>query len=243
MTYNLLACDIETKPNYALVRELNEFIPKQTTFDPSKVATGNWGPEKSAAKIEKARADFAGERETEEADFWAALDDRAALHPLTSSIVAIGFMDDNGPELWSYDERMLLEIFWEKYMALKKGSRNTPHKNIVGWNLLGFDLPRIMQRSQILGIPVPGTVLPDRYYDKIFIDLLPKFCCYQYGQNKGLSLENVAKVMGVAQPRKHGIKGKDFWKHLEKDKEKALIYLSDDLTETYAVGQRILNNV
>jgi len=240
--YKLLAFDCETRPDYALVRKLNEFTPKQDTFDPALVKTGNLKDQaKITAKIEAAEASFGEDLEAEEKKFWADLDDKAALNPLTSTIIAHGFMDhSSGITIYTDSEPDLIKIFWERYMDLKSG-KEQPHKNIVGWGIEAFDLVHLIQRSQILGILVPAGLMNGRYYDKIFIDLMKTFTCYQYGQYAGL--KNVAICMGLGQPREHGITGKDFWRHLESDRESALVYLRDDLKETYHVGNRILNNI
>jgi hypothetical protein len=42
-------------------------------------------------------------------------------------------------------------------------------------------------------------------------------------------------------PRLHNIKGADFWKWIEKDREKAHRYLEDDVEETYQIADRVIN--
>ena len=242
MTHDLLAFDIETKPNYAMVQELNHFAPDQSVFDPANVKVGNLKDQtKIDEKIAKAEADFESELEEKETEFWAKLNDKAALHPLTLTVVAIGFMDkDNGTDIChSVAEAEILKFFWARYTDIMRGSAR--RKEMVGWNIEGFDIARIIQRSIILGVYVPSDVMNGHYYNKIFRDLMKMFGCHQHGSFYGLT--NVAKCMGLAQPREHEIQGKNFWKHLENDTENALQYLKDDLLETYAVADRIFNNV
>jgi len=74
----------------------------------------------------------------------------AGLVPEHGRIVAFGFGDHE--ETWSEtEERAGLEEFWERVNGNVK---------IVGWNVLGFDLPFILARSAILGVK------PTREFDR-----------------------------------------------------------------------------
>jgi hypothetical protein len=133
---------------------------------------------------------------------------------------------------------MMLEEFWVYFDAIQYGKMQQKH--IAGWNLLGFDIPMIVQRSRIIGVKVPSTVMNGRYWHNCLIDLMQVWVCYCYGKYE--SLERVAKALGVRLPRKHNIEGKNFYKHLIEDKDNALQYLKDDLTEEFEIAKRILND-
>jgi len=211
---NITSFDLETKPDTQAVREIYP-------YDPSKVAYGN-------AKSEEARA----KKEKEHKENWfPKLEEKAALDPLTAEIVALGFYDGKEFDIIHGCELDIINFFWEKFLDFN-------HQWLAGWNCEGFDLPMIIKRSYILGVSVPANVFSSgRYFNPIFMDLMKKWCCYQY--NEYAKLETVAKALNVNQPRKHAVHGKDFWKILETDQDRALSYLEDDLIETYRIGRKI----
>jgi len=134
-------------------------------------------------------------------------------------------------------ERYLLKVFWEVFDDLCRGKTRNPC--IAGWNILGFDIPFLIKRSWMLRVPLPNGVRRGRYLSDKFVDLMEVWC--EYKRNEYASLKNVAKYLGVSQPRRHHIQGKDFYKHLENDRENALQYLEDDLQESMDIAKIILD--
>ena len=219
---SFLLTDIETAPKEEKVKSLY-------SFNPDEVKVGNIkDPEKIKAKIE-----------AEEAKFWAEKLEKAALNPMTAEIVAIGYQDKDGAIIGEgIPEANLLGEFWRQFEKVEYATgANT---RIVGWNLLGFDIPMMVQRSRIIGVDVPSTVMNGRYWHNCLIDLMQVWVCYCHGKYE--SLERVAKALGVRQPREHNIEGQNFYKHLIDDKENAIQYLRDDLQEEYEIAKRILND-
>lgn len=89
----------------------------------------------------------------------------ASLEPDLCEIVAIGIGQDDQTEAMTraeLQEWQLLDYFWDRV----KGNR------MLGFNILQFDLPVLMRRSQLLGIPFPPVNI-DRYRTS-HIDLLDK---------------------------------------------------------------------
>jgi hypothetical protein len=114
-------------------------------LDPIK-APSNY---KDAAKI----AAYAAEKLTEVVN-------KAALEADLCEIVAIGFMqtDVAATQAAVYtrvdgDERGLLDLLWEAVGL---------DRSIIGFNSLHFDLPVLIRRSQLLGVPHP-TLNLDKY--------------------------------------------------------------------------------
>jgi 3'-5' exonuclease len=89
----------------------------------------------------------------------------AGLEPDLNEIVAVGVSCEGITAVATrahLDERGLLEMAWD----------NIGNRAIVGFNCLGFDLPVLIRRSQLLGVPYPNLNL-DRYRTP-HVDLLEK---------------------------------------------------------------------
>lgn len=90
----------------------------------------------------------------------------ASLEPDLCEVVAVGCDVGYGePEAMTradMDEKELLEFFWER----------VGNRPVVGFNILAFDLPVIIRRSQLLNIPCPVMNL-DRYRTP-HVDLLQR---------------------------------------------------------------------
>ena len=83
---------------------------------------------------------------------------RCALDPDLCRIVCLGWQYDGGAEVLMVakteaDEKEALDTFWDRL-------RSTDI--IIGFNVLGFDLPVLIRRSQYLGIDTPAVNV-DRY--------------------------------------------------------------------------------
>lgn len=89
----------------------------------------------------------------------------ASLEPDLCEIVALGYQ--RGQEVWvktraDADESLLLDRFWEQ----------VGNSRLIGFNILQFDLPVLIRRSQLLGVAYPALNL-DRYRTP-HVDLLQK---------------------------------------------------------------------
>lgn len=165
-----------------------------------------------------------------EAEHEAEVMERAALDPTISKVLAIGYVSDGKTETHIGDERDLLAGFWFKINRLVEKQ----HK-LVGFNICGFDLPFLMRRSWILGVPFSNALRRGRYWnDNYIIDLAEMWKLGVY--NDHISLDRLSKVLGIGQ--KSG-SGKDFHKLLEENPEKALEYLKTDLDLTAKLAQRL----
>jgi hypothetical protein len=232
----MITFDIETGPlDEETVLEFSPPFqppPRQGEFDPASVKVGNLKDQtKIDAKIAEARA----AHEKSVADYEANVNaaylqhvaqamEAATLSPTTSSVIVIGYrafdgriaIDDGGG-----DERQLIRKFWQKYEKWRVDRRR-----IVGCNILGFDLPFLIRRSWILGIDVPATVKPGRYFDDLFVDVREAWLCGQRWSDCDSSLDVIARALGVG--AKNG-DGAMFWKLWAEDRDKAVAYLKNDL--------------
>jgi len=223
---NILGLDLETAP--ADLATIKRVYP----YDKTKVAYGNTKDMAKRKAIE----------ETHEKEWFPKLLEKAALDPCIGTVCAVGVIsegDDIGISTSLYtSETELLDKAWKLFRDIKQGG--TVSHLIAGHFLHTFDLPFLIRRSQILGVTVPTDIMIGRYFNKTFVDTAKMWSFYEPHQYP--SLEFVARVLNVSRPRLHGVEGKNFHKVLKSDPDKAISYLEDDLFETYAIAQRLINN-
>lgn len=173
-----IICDIET----VAVDGAAEWV------EPVEAAKNLRDPEKIAADIERRQRDQI---------------ERAGLYPWTARVVALGMLDTTyGAEtIWvcrtEDDEADALRGFWravedERFV-----------KPIIGFNHRTFDLPVLLARSLLLGVPAPALNL-DRYRTP-HIDLMEKLT--YYGAIPPRSLKWFARRFGL--PVEDAISGAD----------------------------------
>lgn len=157
---------------------------------------------------------------------------RAALSPMTGKIVAIGYKTPNAPNglvLHVADEAELLTSFWYEYQV--------EQSQMIGHNILGFDIPFIIRRSWANKISVPATVQNGRYLnERRFIDTMTAFQCGNRTE-KFHSLDTIAKFMGFA--GKTEAIGAQFAEILATDPKRALAYLAADLQAVENIAARM----
>ncbi len=223
---NIFGIDLETAP--ADLATIKRVYP----YDPDKVAYGNT---KDPAKRK-------GIDEIHEKEWFPKLLEKAALDPCIGTVCAVGIISEGDKidisTAQDTSETEMIQDAWKVYHGIKQGA--TVSHIIAGHFLHTFDLPFLIRRSQILGITVPTDIMIGRYFNKTFVDTAKMWSFYEPHQYP--SLEFVARVLNVSRPRLHNVEGKNFRKVLKSDPEKAINYLEDDLYETYAIAQRLINN-
>lgn len=218
----MIVFDIETGP--LPIEDIREICGP---FDPDSVKLGNTKDEaKIGAKIEEARQSY-------EAD----LLDKAALSALTGRVLAIGYLStDTGKTVISAsDETRILQEFWQKFEQVRQSRRK-----LVGHNIAGFDLPFLIQRSWLLGVPVSASVFDRnrRYLDPTFVDTMTY---WQAGNWRACftKLDTLAKAFGIP-GKPDGINGGDFarlWFGTAEERVQAIEYLKNDLAMTAKVAE------
>lgn len=196
-----------------------------------------WKPETVAEKYEKYKTDgFAEFRE------------KSALSPLTGEVVAIGYMSAKGVAIsgqgdWDQDdegsqpltESDILAAFWSQYISCQRSSRQ-----LIGWNIYGFDLAFLVQRSWRLGVDVPSSAFSCKgkwfnWDEKVFFDLMLLFGC----GGKFVSLDAAAKHFGLNGKNGEGKEFARLWKGTEEEREQARAYLVNDLEMPWVAAQRM----
>lgn len=247
--------DIETKPDPAMARTL--FRPL-APFNADDVKTGNIkDPVLKRAKIEEARQ----KHEDEGVAALRNMIDRAALSPLTGSILVLGLISGGLVKILDGDEREILETFWAMYSQPGMADRKWVFWSGTGAAESQFDLDFIYTRSLILNVEIPPGVRGGRYYGGRLVDLAGEFLLFK--REAYLSLTSAAEVFrlydvaGLDITRKTDadlVHGKDFWRWWEgamegvdqwapdaaEQRAFALRYLHNDLHHLAAIAGRML---
>lgn len=159
----------------------------------------------------------------------------AALDATTGQILAIGVLNTTTGDMrvLAGDERDILSAFVGIVMHV--GGSGIP---LAGWNIFGFDLPFIVRRAWILGVPLPQWIRVGRYWDRCFVDLMESWALGNKEQRVGLDL--AAQSLGVGRKSGHGADFASHWNGTDEERAHALAYLENDLRLTAAVAARIM---
>lgn len=206
--------DIETYKNEENLFLMPEPKPPANLKDPSKIAEAV-----KAAKEEQ--------------------QSKAALDMDTAVIVSIGMMDaatgkqkilvnsdlltgDEDERVMYLNEGQMLKEFWR--MAHEYGGR------IIGYNVLGFDLPIILRRSFALGVKASIMLNLAKYRVEPVTDLMQ--ILYNWGASKYRGLKLVSKLY-LGEDDSDNVDGADVAAMVESGDAEALIaYQSRDLVLT-----------
>jgi hypothetical protein len=242
--------DIETGPLPA--EQLRNIVapfsrpPHPGEFDPRTVKYGQAKKEDVRAEIlkraETKHAEAVQNYETDverlESEYWSKIESEAALSAITGQVLVIGYrgervlIDGVGGAI---GEELILTRFWGQYKKLRADGRR-----MIGFNISGFDIPFLIQRSWILGIPVPDTLFsgPQRYLDQMFVDLLKVWKGGSY--QGGAKLDEIAKACGIG-GKPDGISGADFHRlYSDPDTQPiAIEYSKNDLDMTWQIAERM----
>lgn len=156
--------------------------------------------------------------------------ERAALSAESGRILVIGIMDGTGFNVFEGDEKQLLSDFWG-WLAIHQ--LDNGHQ-VIGFNIMDFDLPFIVRRSWKHNIQMPRIVRAGRYWNELIVDLMQLWACGNRQQTIGL--DRLAKYLGVG--AKNG-DGKDFAKLLASDRKAAMAYLENDLALLKSCAGRV----
>jgi len=129
------------------------------------------------------------------------------------------------------EERNCLRQFWNFIRQ-----HTTPR--LCGYNILGFDLPILMRRSWVLGVP-PVRYKARRYSDEQVIDVMQLL--YGWGQyplhksNKYRSLKKVCEMFGIENP----LPGLHGGLYAQMDDVTKSLYNLNDVRMTWELARRM----
>lgn len=195
-------------------------------FDPSTVKVGNAGAEKAAEKIEDARKNYLADLRKE-----------AALNPLTGRVLAVGvgYGDSNDVDIFHNDdqERRILVDVWA---AIRFGLDGAAI--CIGHNIEKFDLPFLVGRSRLLGVPLPaGLMERKRNWNSCFVDTMQEWVCYQYGAFVGLG--KLSRAFDLGDKLEDGAMFHELWFGGAESRRRAEAYLRDDVIKSLALAKRM----
>ncbi|NBB81129.1 MAG: hypothetical protein GVY36_17100 [Verrucomicrobia bacterium] len=228
--------DIETEGATTL-DFIQEIYPPYPQFVPQGVKCGNLKTEEEkSAKIEAARQDHAAQ----EAAYWEEKLEKAALNAETGRVVTIGYLLVDAPDEEAFlddadfNEEWLLRRFWAGYeKVVRRRGR------IIGWNSNGFDIPYLIKRSWIIGVPVPATVFRGRWISDTFLDLMQVWSVHEF--RKFAKLDACARILGLGNKTDQACCGAEFakWYRDPERHEAAKRYGLLDLTLTRDIYLRL----
>lgn len=160
--------------------------------------------------------------------------DRAALSPMTGSVLAIGYKEAGTDDVHiahGENEKIVLSQFIDDCAGVEIAP-------LVGFNIVGFDLPFLYKRAWKHGLKAPRWWSEARPWDKnrLVIDLMLEWQC---GDRKAafVGLDPVARFLGLE--GKTGDFGKMFGDLYAKDQPAALEYLVRDVELLEEIHGRI----
>ena len=153
---------------------------------------------------------------------------RCALDPDLCTIVAFGCMRDISDVPTCYFDVNEVDLIRLAWTHLESAS------TLIGYNILSFDLPVLIRRSQYLGVPVPAINL-DRYRTP-HIDLMERLSFN--GKLKYRGLDFYCKRFGIAFEDPYS--GKDIAQLVADGQWDAVAaHCLADVRKTHALAQRL----
>ena len=217
--------DIETGADLARSRAL------MPPFDESEVKVGN------LKDTDKIAAKYMDRRQIHERSW---LND-SALRPETGHVLAIGLLPTRTDPALSplifhvhqTSEADVLQSFWDFLESTQQASG----QHFIGFAIFHFDLPFLIIRSRILGVPVPINLRVGRYFNATrFVDLQEEWLMGRSRNDTRNSLDYVAKALGVGEKSGTGDKFESLYSANE---AQALAYLENDLNLAKGVAVKL----
>ncbi|MBI4097912.1 MAG: ribonuclease H-like domain-containing protein [Candidatus Levybacteria bacterium] len=138
-------------------------------------------------------------------------------------------IDEGKPQTLSGDEKEILRKFWEAA------------KNVtlfVGFNVLGFDLRFIYQRSVILGIKPSRDISFARFRSDPVYDVMQEWS--KWDTRNGISLDTLSKVLGIPTSKGGSVEGKNVAKAYEEGRLKEICeYCEKDVEVTRQIYKKL----
>lgn len=103
-----------------------------------------------------------------------------------------------------------------------------PYAIFIGHNILRFDIPFLWHRAVKYKLPYLKSILPHERYDKAMVrDTLSIFSVTSYGSDSWISLDTLAKFLGLPTKEHHGSEIHDLY--LAKDYDAIAKHCEDDV--------------
>lgn len=145
-------------------------------------------------------------------------------------IICIGYALDSQPaDVFFGDETQILKDFWTTAREARL---------FVGFNLMDFDLRFIYQRSIINGVLPTQNLNFARYRNSPIYDCMHEW--NKWDQRSHISLDTLAKALGLQSSKDGGIEGKDVWKAYQDHREQEIYdYCKRDVEVTRQIYKKM----
>ena len=146
-------------------------------------------------------------------------------------IVCISYAQDDEPaQILEGTEKEMLKSFWD----IAKNANL-----FIGFNCMDFDLRFIYQRSIINGVMPTQNLIFARYRNNPIFDVMYEWS--KWDTKSLVSLDTLAKALGLASSKDGGIEGKDVWKYYQAGKIKEICdYCKKDVEVTRQIYKKMV---
>jgi hypothetical protein len=163
-----------------------------------------------------------------------------SLSPLSGRVVAVGVAHDPPGDFaeevitdslvarTEADEADLLRKLWARCASADP---------LVTWNGMGFDVPFLLTRSAILGVPTPRQSLLKRYASHSHFDVKMVVNGWDSYKSRGTTMDDWAKAFGLGGKSAHGSQVYEMYR--AGDFGAIGAYAADDARLTLALYHRV----
>lgn len=146
-------------------------------------------------------------------------------------IICIGYaIDDKPVEVFYGEEKQILKDFWQ----IAKDQRR-----FIGFNLMDFDLRFIYQRSVVNNVQPTQNLSFARYRSDPIFDIMWEW--RKWAREPSVSLDTLAKALGIPSSKDGGIEGKDVWKAYQDGRQAEIYeYCKRDVEVTRAIYRKMV---
>lgn len=220
---NWMIVDVETAPRDGIEHLLEPPAPDSRIKDPEKIAADI--AKRTAERDEKLALDY-------------NLNRIVAISWLTPEMQGEPEVHVGAPDnaVWQHNEIWGLEKLWKARAAT---SINFKQPTLIGFNIRNFDIPVLIQRTRLLGLPTP--LLDYSKYSKEIVDLFEELTFFQGFKSSSAMrrrLKNYCTLFGIPQP--DDCDGADVPKLIaEGQTDKVIEHCKADVLRTYEIAKRL----
>lgn len=146
-------------------------------------------------------------------------------------IICIGYAIDNSDtDVFYGEEKQILKDFWSIAAETRK---------FIGFNVMDFDLRFIYQRSIINGVPPTQNLSFARYRNDPIYDIMWEW--RKWSSFPSISLDSLAKALGLKSSKDGGIEGKDVWRAYQDNRQQEIYdYCKRDVEVTRSIYNKMV---
>lgn len=145
-------------------------------------------------------------------------------------IICIGYaLDDQPTGIFLGEEKQILKSFWQLAEDVDL---------FIGFNCMDFDLRFIYQRSIVAGVTPTQNLSFARYRSNPIFDVMWEW--RKWSSFPSVSLDTLAKALGIPSSKGGGIEGKDVWQAYQDGRiSEICTYCKKDVEVTRAIYKKM----